>query len=92
VRDSDAICRWGGEEFMILAANCNLHDAHRLSVAIHEAFSKETFFADDPDFKITVSVGITEVRPEDDEESLIARADKALYRAKDLGRNRTEAL
>lgn len=92
VRESDIICRWGGEEFMILAANCNLHDAHRLSDAIHEAIRAEIFFPDDPECKITVSQGITEVRAEDDEESLVARADKAMYKAKDLGRNRTEAL
>lgn len=91
-RESDIVCRWGGEEFMILAANCNLQDAHRLSEAIHAAIRGEAFFADDPDHKVTVSQGITEVRAEDDEETLLARVDKAMYKAKDTGRNRTEVL
>lgn len=92
VRESDIICRWGGEEFTILAANCTLQDAHRLADAIQQAMRTETFFADEPDWRITVSLGITEVRADDDEKALVARADKALYQAKDLGRDRTVAL
>jgi len=91
-RESDIVCRWGGEEFTILATDCILNDVLRLSDAIHEAMSTETFFITEPDRKITVSMGITQVKLGDDEKDIVARADKALYQAKDKGRNRTEAL
>lgn len=90
VRESDIVCRWGGEEFAILAANCDLSEAQRLSSAIHDGMRAEVFFADSPDMKVTMSIGITEVRPGDGEQDVVGRADKALYQAKDKGRNCTD--
>jgi len=92
VRESDIICRWGGEEFMILAANCKLDDAQRLADAVHQALRAAVFFPDEPAWRITASFGITEIRAADTEKDLIARADKALYQAKDQGRNCTVSL
>ncbi|MBL4613367.1 MAG: GGDEF domain-containing protein [Magnetovibrio sp.] len=89
-RDSDLLCRWGGEEFVILATECNAPDAQRLGDSIREAFRDAKFFPDTPDKKITLSVGISQVRKNDDEESVVARADRALYAAKDNGRDCTK--
>ena len=91
-RESDLLCRWGGEEFMILASNCNAHDALRLADAIRGAVEAATIFDDRPDKNITVSIGISEVLPADDEDRLIGRADKAMYKAKENGRNRSETV
>jgi len=89
-RESDLLCRWGGEEFMILAADCNAQDAARLADAIREAFRRTTFFADTPTNKVTISAGISEVRTSDNEDIIVSRADTALYKAKENGRDRTE--
>lgn len=91
-RESDIVCRWGGEEFAIIAADCTVAKAQRLSFALHKAIRAGAFFPGTDDMTITVSIGLTEVRPHDDENALIGRADRALYQAKDNGRNRTETL
>lgn len=91
-RESDIVCRWGGEEFAIIAEDCSQSKAQRLSFALHKAIRAEVFFPGSDEMTITVSIGLTEVRPNDDENMLIGRADRALYLAKDNGRNRTETL
>jgi diguanylate cyclase (GGDEF)-like protein len=91
-RESDILCRWGGEEFTVLAENCTIGDVHRLSDAIHQAMLDETFFPANPDHKVTLSIGMTEALENDDAKSLLGRADQALFSAKNNGRNRTEIL
>ncbi|HEY9079946.1 sensor domain-containing diguanylate cyclase [Magnetovibrio sp.] len=88
-RESDLICRWGGEEFIILASDCTATDAQRLSDAIREALRSARFFPTMPDRTVTGSVGVCEVRPGDDEVVMIGRADQAMYAAKEKGRDRT---
>lgn len=88
-RESDLICRWGGEEFMILASDCHAQEALRLAESIREAMRATLFFPNMPDKRVTTSIGITEVRMEDDENTLIGRVDSAMYKAKDEGRDRT---
>ena len=89
-RESDLICRWGGEEFIILASDCTAKDAGRLSDAIRDAMRAAKFFTNAPDKIITASIGVCEVRPGDDETIMIGRADQAMYTAKEKGRDRTE--
>lgn len=91
-RESDVSCRWGGEEFAVIAEDCTQTEAGRLSDALHKAIGAEAFFPDDDELKITVSIGLTQAVKGDDETALIGRADRALYQAKDNGRNRTEIL
>lgn len=79
--------RWGGEEFTILAPNCDdacgLHLAEKLRLAIENA--------EFPDAgKITCSFGVTTYRANDVQQTIIKRADDSLYRAKEAGRNRVE--
>jgi len=92
VREVDFTCRWGGEEFLVLAHNCKVEDAKRLSESIHDVIREYIFFPDDPDMKVTVSFGLTEVQNGDDKNKLFTRMDKALYKAKENGRNKTEIL
>jgi diguanylate cyclase (GGDEF)-like protein len=88
VRQSDAVYRIGGEEFAIIApetgAETGLQMAEkiRLTVAEHPFHSVE---------QLTISLGVATLMEGDTQESLFERADKALYRAKESGRNRVVA-
>lgn len=81
--------RFGGEEFVILLPDTSHDDAAAISERIRREFSTKTFT---PNAKtsvhVTVSVGFSILKPEDTEEVLFQRADKALYQAKTSGRNR----
>ncbi len=85
IRDSDMLGRWGGEEFLLLATESELATAILLADRIKTVTSNTPFTNAQT---ITVSIGVTQYRPSDDTNSLVARADKALYQAKHDGRNR----
>lgn len=86
LRAVDAVCRWGGEEFLVLLKDCRIDDAHALAEKVRERIA--TLRVDD--VEVTVSLGVAEYRPGDSRNGLVARADRALYAAKERGRNRTE--
>ena len=87
LRDSDILARWGGEEFTILVPNCDDACGLRLAEKLRLAIENAEF----PDVsKVTCSFGITSYRPNDDQKTMIKRADDSLYRAKEAGRNRVE--
>ncbi|MFZ6749329.1 sensor domain-containing diguanylate cyclase [Undibacterium sp. Ren11W] len=91
LRESDVICRWGGEEFVILLKNCTLEKATaiaenlRLTIANND-FSRTTDLARTR-LTITVSMGVALCKDKEDEDSVFERADVALYQAKENGRN-----
>ena len=84
LRETDVFARWGGEEFVILSSNtslqgmCQLAEKVRKTIALHQ-------------FKIiksiTVSIGVGQFEHEESEQYFFARVDKALYQAKQYGRN-----
>lgn len=87
VRKSDLVCRWGGEEFLVLLYNTNIE----YSLTISEKMRHETELLcikvkTEQEIKITTCIGISKVVS--DIESAINRADEALYEAKENGRNR----
>jgi diguanylate cyclase (GGDEF)-like protein len=86
LRNVDIACRWGGEEFIIILPASNLHDSMRRA----EHLRKEIAQIRLPELplSLTASFGVTEVHPGQSLEEVIEQADRALYRAKDLGRNR----
>lgn len=87
IRASDVICRWGGEEFLLFASNTNLNDM----IALAEKIRTETQKAFSMDMcDITISVGITVTNGRENVSDALVRADLAMYRAKDNGRNRVE--
>ena len=88
VRESDLLARWGGEEFILLAHNCRLPHAQELAETLREAIATSPVLSPDDGLRVTVSCGVAECSDEDDAESLVGRADRALYRAKEEGRNR----
>jgi diguanylate cyclase (GGDEF)-like protein len=88
VRESDALGRWGGEEFMIICPSTDLNGA----VAIAEKLRKMVR-ANELDVvgQVSCSFGVAEWSNKESIDSLILRADAALYRAKEYGRNRVES-
>jgi diguanylate cyclase (GGDEF)-like protein len=87
LRSADIFARWGGEEFMILLPKSDSDDAIKLSEELRQAIENEPF---EPIGHITISFGVASMKSSDDENSLLDRADKALYTAKNNGRNRVE--
>jgi len=89
VRAVDTVARYGGEEFVILLPETALPGATALAERIRERVAQRDFAEDGSGLHATVSIGVTTVAAGEveDPEGVLARADAALYRAKDGGRN-----
>ncbi|MDY0116733.1 MAG: diguanylate cyclase [Sulfurimonadaceae bacterium] len=90
-RKSDIVCRYGGEEFVVLLPNTSLQNATLIAEKIRIFIeSLRITLPSNDTFKFTVSLGVAEVDIQNEEsvEYALNRADKALYRAKNSGRNR----
>lgn len=88
VRQTDFVARYGGEEFVVLLNNITLDDAEKLMNNVRQKIEKCPFHFKEKQVQITMSFGIAEFGRNDMPESAFERADKALYRAKQGGRNR----
>ncbi len=89
-RISDAFGRWGGEEFVALLPEASAEAATAFAERVREELEKAPLTARAAEVRLTVSAGVTQLRVSDGIEAAIRRADRALYRAKDNGRNRVE--
>ena len=87
-RGSDIVGRYGGEEFLIIFENASLDVARDLSERIRIRVLADPFIENSTKLHVTVSLGVAEAHDGDDAETLIRRADMALYEAKTAGRNR----
>ncbi|MGX5200380.1 GGDEF domain-containing protein [Aliikangiella sp. IMCC44632] len=87
IRKADIFARYGGEEFIILLPNSKLVDAISIAEKIRNKVESTPFMLNENQITITVSIGITEVDLSLNLEENIDRADQALYRAKQQGRN-----
>nr|MBA2237514.1 GGDEF domain-containing protein [Lysobacter sp.] len=86
-READALGRLGGEEFLVVCPHSSAAGSLSTATKLREAIAGHHF----PGVgQITSSFGIASYRPDDTAATLLARADAALYRAKDAGRNRVE--
>ena len=83
-RNSDLVCRWGGEEFVILLKDCKIDDAYDKAMLLKNNI--ETL-EDQFGFRITMSFGITDLTNKT-MKSAIIEADNAMYKSKEAGRNR----
>ncbi|MGM0535188.1 MAG: sensor domain-containing diguanylate cyclase [Pseudomonadota bacterium] len=87
LRSTDILSRWGGEEFTILLPDTRLRGASTFAERLRSQVGESRLHG----LAITISTGITEYRPGDDMDSMLGRADDALYQAKSAGRNRVVA-
>jgi diguanylate cyclase (GGDEF)-like protein len=94
IRPYDSMGRYGGEEFLVLIPGCNEKSIADKGESLRASLANEPLLLTETTFTLTASFGTTVALPEADNttESLIRRADEALYRAKRLGRNRVEFL
>jgi len=92
-RKSDIVSRWGGEEFVILLPQTKLDGAAEIAEKLRKNVERlQVFAGEDNKISFTISLGVATVNFEDcpDVEAVINNADKALYVAKESGRNRVE--
>ena len=88
IRDSDIALRYGGEEFVVVLARTARNGAELLAERIRKRVAREAIDVGGRSLGITVSLGTSTLEAGDDTESLLARADAALYVSKQCGRNR----
>ncbi|MBE0504304.1 MAG: diguanylate cyclase [Desulfuromonadales bacterium] len=89
LRDYDVGGRYGGEEFAVVLAETTPADMVRLAERIREVIETREDHGNATGIHITISIGVAVLNDTDTTETLLQRADSALYRAKDEGRNRT---
>ena len=88
IRENDYIFRIGGEEFVIILSNTNINNGKQLCKKICEGTSKSKDIFKSK--RVTISIGATEIKENDTEDSIFKRADSLLYKAKNNGKNRVE--
>jgi diguanylate cyclase (GGDEF)-like protein len=92
VRGGDLLARWGGEEFALVLPSANLKAGLRKAQDLVKGLAKRTWAVDSgATIGFTMSVGVAAWQDGDDPETIMARADRALYQAKHEGRNRAVA-
>lgn len=91
VRDTDSVGRYGGEEFVIIFQDCSVKDAADKVLLIKNTFASINFSNDTSTFAVTFSAGVSSLNEYESVQPAIAIADKALYRAKNEGRNKVIA-
>ncbi|MDD2684941.1 MAG: diguanylate cyclase [Gallionella sp.] len=87
IRKNDIAVRWGGEEFAVMLRNTPLVAARDFAERLRTLVEATKWIGDHP---VTISIGVGEFLPQEREDTFFHRIDRALYRAKDAGRNRVE--
>jgi len=98
VRSTDVVARYGGDEFGLLFVEAGIKEANAITTRLLERIARHNQHAAQdqaasgrvPYIPVTVSVGVTGLQAEDTMESLIRRADSALYEVKNTGRNQVK--
>ncbi|MCK5520260.1 MAG: diguanylate cyclase [Candidatus Marinimicrobia bacterium] len=84
-RETDFVCRWGGEEFLIIAGGSDIDASFIFAEKLRKIIEKESFSTVG---QVTISCGIGQYTAGQTEDDLVSVADKALYKAKESGRNK----
>jgi diguanylate cyclase (GGDEF)-like protein/PAS domain S-box-containing protein len=88
LRASDAVGRWGGDEFLAILPGITREALAEASEKIRKLVAKSTVAVDGTQISVTISLGVAMVAPGDSPQSLLKRADQHLYTSKQSGRNR----
>ncbi|MBZ0330580.1 biofilm regulation diguanylate cyclase SiaD [Halomonas sp. ANAO-440] len=89
LRDYDVCARWGGEEFLLLLADTDRNEASTIVERLRSHLAEVTIRAADEKISVTVSAGLCQHRPGEPHQTTLRRADKALLKAKQAGRDRS---
>ncbi|RKY42746.1 MAG: hypothetical protein DRP85_01670 [Candidatus Makaraimicrobium thalassicum] len=92
VRSSDVVARYGGEELIILLRGAALENGLKVAGKIRKNMEDLVITDGDNTYRVTLSLGIASFHPQDDENTIIKRADDGLYNAKRSGKNRVETI
>ena len=88
IRETDALCRWGGEEFFLLLADCDLQQATQIAENIRQTMKSRLIHYQRNEINITVSQGVAELLPDEELLHFFGRVDEVMYQAKAAGRDR----
>ncbi len=88
LRPQDLICRYGGEEFVLLLPVSSVQEAHLMADRLLEAINGSLFKISNIRIALTISIGVAQWQRRDSLDNLLTQADKSLYEAKEAGRNR----
>jgi diguanylate cyclase (GGDEF)-like protein len=88
LRASDFVCRWGGEEFLVIIKDCNKDGVMALAEKIRRTLEQASIMYKGKSVSITASLGACMLHPGQEVDLAIERADKAMYLAKSAGRNK----
>ncbi len=88
LRPQDTVARYGGEEFIVLLPETSLDDAVIALTRLQRELTKKFFLHANEKILITFSAGVTQMTVDDNQSSVIKRADEAMYQAKQSGKNR----
>ena len=86
-REGDVSARYGGDEFVVCLRGTTLEAAQGVMERLRRRVQANDWDAKCPGLAVTITVGLTQVRPDDDAASVLGRADAVLYRSKEAGRN-----
>jgi diguanylate cyclase (GGDEF)-like protein len=87
IRPQDIFARYGGEEFIVILPETNLVAAMKFAERVRTTIENNKHSNENIDASLTVSIGVTEIKEDSILDTLLVRADLALYQAKELGRN-----
>ena len=87
LRTNDFIARYGGEEFVVILPHTDIDGATKAGMGLREYIDNAVFSYKGTQVPLTISIGVSEFRKDDDNSSVFERADHALYLAKKSGRN-----
>jgi len=87
IRKTDVLCRYSGDEFVIIFIDCTLADAKQIMTDIYQHIHDDTLSFNNDTFSTSISVGICDASKHTTPENILQCADQALYQAKRQGRN-----
>lgn len=87
LRKTDLAARWGGEEFIVLLVDTKQNEVTKIAEKIRLAIKEDKELQEILERPLTISLGVSELSSSDSQDGLIGKVDKALYAAKDAGKD-----